>query len=63
MYAMLGTRPNIAYAVSTLSCFTSQHGTPHVHALKHLLQYLKGSTEYGIVYSHDGDHCWVVRSC
>src|SRR5260221_12604958 len=30
MYAMLGTRPDIAYAVSTLSCFASQPRTPHV---------------------------------
>src|SRR5258708_3644137 len=54
MYAMLGTRPDIAYAVSTLSCFASWPGTPHIQALKHLLQYLKGSTHYGIIYSCDG---------
>src|SRR6266478_4175356 len=40
MYAMLGTRPDIAYAVSTLSCFASRPGSPHVCALKHLLRYL-----------------------
>src|SRR5258708_2097751 len=54
MYAMLGMRPDIAYAVSTLSCFSSQPGPKHVQALKHLLQYLKGSADFGIVYSHDG---------
>ncbi|SRR5260370_37645894 len=54
MYVMLGTRPNIAYAISTLSHFASHLGTPHVQALKHLLQYLKGSAGYGIVYSQDG---------
>src|SRR5258708_7230514 len=54
MYAMLGTRPDITYAVSTLSRFASRPGTPHVRALKHLLQYLKGSAHYGIIYSHDG---------
>src|SRR5260370_34521069 len=36
MYAMLGTRPDIAYTVSTLSCFTTCPGTPHIQALKHL---------------------------
>src|SRR5258707_5229884 len=54
MYAMLGTRPDIAYAVSTLSRFASRPGTPHVRALKHLLRYLKGSANYGITYSRDG---------
>jgi len=54
MYAMLGTRPDIAYAISTLSCFASHPGSPHVHALKHLLWYLKGSADYGIVYLCDG---------
>src|SRR5258707_7530344 len=53
MYAMLGTRPNIAYAISTLSRFASHPGSPHVHALKHLW-YLKGSADYGIVYLCDG---------
>src|SRR5260370_9956104 len=54
MYVMLGTRLDIAYAVSTLSHFTSCPGTPHVRALKHLFRYLKGTADYGIVYSWDG---------
>jgi len=29
-------------------------GPQHLNALKHLLRYLKGSSGYGIVYSHDG---------
>ena len=54
MYAMLGTRPDIAYAVSTLSHYSSRPGIQHVNALKHLLRYLKGSMEYRIVYSCNG---------
>ena len=54
MYMMLGTHPDIAYTISTLSHFTSHPGSPHVCALKHLLQYLKGSANYGIIYSHNG---------
>src|SRR6266436_917544 len=54
MYAMLGTRPDIAYAVSTLSRFASRPGMSHVRALKHLLRYLKGSADFGITYSCDG---------
>ena len=30
MYAMLGTRPDIAYAISTLSHYASRPGTQHV---------------------------------
>src|SRR5258708_22262450 len=54
MYAMLGTCPDIAYAISTLSCFASRPGSPHVCALKHLLRYLKGSANYSITYSCNG---------
>ena len=32
MYAMLGTRPDIAYVVSTLSRYSSCPGTQHVNA-------------------------------
>src|SRR5260370_11068869 len=39
MHVMLGTRPNIAYAVSTLSCFATHPGMSHVQAVKHLLCY------------------------
>ncbi len=60
MYAMLGTRPDIAYAVSTLSRFSSWPGPKHVQALKHLLCYLKGSADFGIVYCRDGG---TLRGC
>ena len=54
MYAMLGMRLDITYAVSTLSQYSSHPGTQHVNAIKHLLHYLKGSANYGIIYSCDG---------
>src|SRR5260221_5509726 len=60
MYAMLGTRPDITYAVSTLSHFLSWPGPKHVQALKHLLCYLKGSADFGIVYCHDGG---IIHGC
>src|SRR5258708_1825511 len=56
MYAMLGTRPDIAYAVSTLSRFALRPGMSHVRALKHLLRYLKGSADFGITYACDGGY-------
>ena len=45
MYAMLGTRPDLAYSVGCLSRFNSNPGAPHVAALKHVLRYLAGTTE------------------
>jgi hypothetical protein len=39
MYAMLGTRPDIAFAVTQLSQFSSNPGLPHWMALKRVLRY------------------------
>ena len=41
MYAILGTRPDLAYAVSTLGRFSSDPSTKHAGALKRVLR--KGS--------------------
>lgn len=46
MYAMLGTRPDIAYAVSVLSQFMHDPRLPHWKALKRLLRYLMGTKDY-----------------
>ena len=50
MYAMLGTRPDIAFAVTTLSQFSSNPGYPHWLALKRVLRYLRGTIDYKLVY-------------
>jgi hypothetical protein len=50
MYAMLGTRPDIAYAVTTLSQFSTNPTTTHWTAVKRVLRYLKGSMNYKITY-------------
>jgi hypothetical protein len=54
MYAMMGTRPDIAYAVSTLSRFASRPGFTHVSALKHLLRYIQGTRQLGITFTRNG---------
>lgn len=53
MYAMLGTRPDLAYAVGCLSRFNSNPGVTHVAALKHVLRYLAGTADYCLVYGSD----------
>ena len=51
MYAAVGTRPDIAFAVQTLSQFSSRPSNTHWTAVKHVFRYLKGTTDVGITYS------------
>ncbi|KAL0374208.1 UNVERIFIED_CONTAM: Retrovirus-related Pol polyprotein from transposon TNT 1-94 [Sesamum radiatum] len=51
MYLMVSTRPDIAYAVSCLSRYMSNPGSPYWEALKWLLRCLKGSVNNGIKFS------------
>jgi hypothetical protein len=50
MYAMLGTRPDLAYAVSILSQFCINPGPQHAQAVQRVLRYLKKTLDYGITY-------------
>jgi hypothetical protein len=45
MYAMVGTRPDLTFAVSTVSQFMIKAGPSHWMAVKRILRYLKGSLE------------------
>lgn len=45
MYASVGTRPDITYAVSQLARFAQNPGVAHWNALKRVYQYLKGTTD------------------
>jgi hypothetical protein len=48
MYAMLGTRPDIAYAVGKLSRYFANPQQSHWIAAKHVLRYLKGTTDLAL---------------
>ena len=50
MYAMLGTRPDIAFAVGTLSKYSSNPGRKHWNEAVHVLGYLGGTKDLGLVY-------------
>ena len=54
-YAMTSTRPDIAYAVSKLSRYCNCATQLHLVAAKRVLQYLKGTREYGLVYRKVND--------
>jgi hypothetical protein len=49
MYLMLGTRPDIAFAVRECTQFFANPGIAHWKAVKHILRYLRGTTDYGLV--------------
>ena len=53
MYAMLGTRPDLAYAVSTLSKFNSIPAEEHHAAAKRTLRYLKETKDHGLLYKRE----------
>lgn len=50
MYSMICSRPDVAHSVSVSSRFMSNYGRQHWIALKWILRYLKGSTNWGILY-------------
>ncbi|GAA5906734.1 uncharacterized protein JCM6883_005672 [Sporobolomyces salmoneus] len=53
MYAMLGTRPDIAHAVGVLGRHSANPGPLHWAAVVHVLRYLKGTLDYGLEFNPD----------
>lgn len=51
MYAMICTRPDIAFAVGKLSRYTSNPSSHHWQALYRVFKYLKGTMDYCLTYS------------
>lgn len=50
MYVTVGTRPDIAHAVSALSQFKSCHRGEHWAAAKRVLRYLRGTSDIGLTF-------------
>ncbi|KAG0600943.1 hypothetical protein M758_11G072600, partial [Ceratodon purpureus] len=50
MHAIVNTRPDCAYTISTLAQYLSTPGESHVQTLKRTLRYIKGTLPYGICY-------------
>src|SRR5437667_2253262 len=49
------SRPDIAFAVSTLSQFNSDPTTTHMQAARHVLRYLLKTANYSITYGNSSD--------
>ena len=50
LYLAMGTRPDIAYHVSALSRFVNNPGKTHWKQVKHVIRYIKGTRNYGLLY-------------
>lgn len=53
MYLMLGTRPDLAFAIGKLSRFGNNPGTTHWNLLKRVISYVKGTLNYSITLGGD----------
>ena len=49
MYVVVGTQPDIAYAVSYLERFMANPGCAHWEAVKWVIRYLKGTKDAKLV--------------
>jgi hypothetical protein len=51
MYAMVSTRPDISHAVGVVNGYMENTGKEHQAAVKSLLLYLRGTSDYFITYN------------
>ena len=57
IYVMVCTRPDLVHIVSVVSKFLSNPGIMHWDAVKWIFRYLKGHTDYGIMFNkQQSDH-------
>ena len=54
MYAAIGTRPDIAYAVTALSQYLQNPGRPHWEQAKRTIRYLKGTRDLELKFGPSG---------
>ena len=63
LYLSNKTRPDIAYAVSCVSRFCVKPTKEHWTAVKRILRYLKGTSNFGLIIQRGHPSCnyWVLR--
>lgn len=50
------TRPDISYAVGVVSRFMERPTIQHQQAVEHILRYVKGTLDFGLVYKKEGSN-------
>ena len=54
LYLSVGTRPDITFAVSNVAKYCAKPNKQHWVAVKRILRYLRGTLNFGILYSNNG---------
>ena len=54
MYAAIGTRPDITFAITALSQYLQNPGRPHWEQAKHTIRYLKGTRDWKLKFGPTG---------
>lgn len=62
LYIAGSTRPDIAYAVSLLSQFSSCYQEHHWEAVRRVMKYLKGTIDYGLTISPAKVRGWIISN-
>ena len=62
LYLSVGTRPDITYDVSNVAKFSAKPTKQHWIAVKHIMQYSKGTMYYGLLYSRSGSKKCIAYS-
>ena len=57
LYLSTRTRPDISFAVSSVARYTAKPTVDHWKAVKHILRYLIGTINYGLLYSRTSSVC------
>ena len=52
---LVNTRPDIYYTANTLYQFMVEAKRAHWAATKHVLRYIQGTIEHGLLYTHGND--------
>ena len=55
MYAMVGSRPDLAYGLGLVSRYMGKPGTEHWAAVKWIMRYLKGAARLSLLFSKGSD--------
>ncbi|KAK3895615.1 hypothetical protein Pcinc_000538 [Petrolisthes cinctipes] len=54
LYLSVKTRPDIAYAVNSVTRYSTKPTSQHWKAVKRIMRYLKGTRDLGILYNYNG---------
>ncbi len=63
MYMMLGTCPDIVYAVGALSQFSANPGKKHLKAINHIIRYLNATKGYKLIYDRNSTENDFIAYC